>query len=143
MPCKVQVVPIRWGPARYPPIVTSPISPINSTLLPPIPLTWKKTSSGSQAVFPIPANISHPLPGIEGGFVTLTNVSFKKLTKKVQGKTVGYLQSICKKGTTRTFSFTSSDPAPQGTVTTTIKLRLRPRGQAVRRRCPRLRFPPT
>jgi hypothetical protein len=90
--------------------------------LPPIPMTWTKTSSGSEAVFPIPANISHPLPGIEGGFVSLTNVKFKKLTKRVHGKTVGYLQSICKKGSKRTFSLTSGDPAPQGTVTTTIKL---------------------
>ena len=71
--------------------------------LPPFPGTWSKTGGiggGERLRIPIPNNISHPLPGILGSPVTL-NITMKKMSKKVKGKTRGYIESIACKGSRR------------------------------------------
>lgn len=71
--------------------------------LPPFPGTWSRTGGiggGERLRIPIPNNISHPLPGILGSPVTL-NITMKKMTRRVKGKTRGYIESINCKGSRR------------------------------------------
>lgn len=72
--------------------------------LPPIKMPYKKVKGASMLTLPFPANISHPLPGLEGAFSEM-KLSFKKLTVKKAGKTVGYLTAAGKcKGAKRAFT---------------------------------------
>jgi hypothetical protein len=75
---------------------------------------------------PLPASVSTMAGGINGVYASLIklDVNYKKLTKKVNGKTVGYAESIGSKNGTRPYSFTFSaqnyaGQSPQ-TQTTTV-----------------------
>lgn len=87
--------------------------------LPPVPITLKTSGDTTTFGFTFAENITHPLPGIEGGIVSI-DWQYKKLTKKVGGKTIGYLQSTgCGKSKTRTFTYTVKDA--DGNTTTSAK----------------------
>ena len=77
-------------------------------------VSWKKTATGSIGTLTLPENIREPLPGVEGGFVVV-NVKYNKVTAKVKGKKVAYLQSICKKGTKRSFTSSRRSRPPPAT----------------------------
>jgi hypothetical protein len=75
---------------------------------------------------PLPASVSTQAGGIKGVYASLIklDVTYKTLTKKVNGKTIGYAESIgCKNGT-RPYSFTFTAQNYQGqspaTQTTTV-----------------------
>jgi hypothetical protein len=51
-------------------------------------------SGGGQALqFDIPANLIHPITGIDNAIITI-NVTISKKTAKVKGKTVGYFEAV-------------------------------------------------
>jgi hypothetical protein len=81
--------------------------------LPPWELTWSNkggVQGGQVLLNPIPPNISHPLPGVLGSTVHLVT-RYKKLTTKVKGKTVGYLESIGCKGKRKATTKITGDPS--------------------------------
>jgi hypothetical protein len=69
-------------------------------------------AGGQKLVNKIPPNISHPLPGVLGSTTELTT-NYKKLVKKVDGKKVGYLESIGCKGKRKTTESVVTDPTGQ------------------------------
>jgi hypothetical protein len=76
-----------------------------------IPVTITKASSGDTLSFTIPSNLQNPLPTLKNSLVE-TQLSLRKLTTKVKGKTVGFLETRggCRKGKrTITSTFTHED----------------------------------
>jgi hypothetical protein len=69
---------------------------------------------------PVPRYVTFPIPGLEGSVKTLHVVHFR-LTKKVHGKTVGYLSSVACKSAKRPYSvsFTAQNSSGQ-TQTSTV-----------------------
>jgi hypothetical protein len=74
-----------------------------------IPATWKNSAKGSALIFTVPEGLRHQL-GLDLA-VTSASTSFKKITKKVKGKTVGYFESIGCKDKKRDITATFTDEA--------------------------------
>lgn len=74
-----------------------------------VPATWKNSSKGSALIFTVPDGLRHQL-GLDLA-VTSAKTSFKKITKKIKGKTVGYFESIGCKDKKRDITATFTDEA--------------------------------
>jgi hypothetical protein len=74
-----------------------------------VPATWKNSSKGSALIFTVPEGLRHQL-GLDLA-VTSASTSFKKITKKIKGKTVGYFESIGCKDKKRDITATFTDEA--------------------------------
>jgi hypothetical protein len=80
------------------------------------PFVGKVKISGKNLIMdtPIPQSVSFPVAGLEGSLTSET-LHFMNLTKKVNGKTVAFNQSIACKSGKRTYSvaFTAAEPGGQ------------------------------
>jgi hypothetical protein len=82
--------------------------------LPAFPATLTVSGGTFKIDAPVPDYISHPVPKIDGSLTT-EHIAYNKLTKKVKGKTRGFLESVaCKK---RKRPYTTSFTANGLTVT--------------------------
>ncbi len=82
---------------------------------------WSSNSKGASLSFTVPDGLRHQL-GLELPVVSTTS-TIKKITKKIKGKTVGYLESIgCGKSKKRVISATFTDEGGRSvTVSKTLK----------------------
>jgi hypothetical protein len=116
--------------------VTGPFSPnpakyecagtTTGTSAPPYDATVKQQGPNEITTIPLPAYVSTRAGNIPGAYADLVrlDVTFKKLTKKVHGKTVPYQASVACKSGKRPYSFTFTATNYPGnspsTQTTTI-----------------------
>lgn len=87
---------------------------------PPTVVTWKNGPRKTTMTLPNPRNLSEPLPGVEAG-ATLVTFTFKKVTRTIDGKKVGYLSSVgCFGQRRRAFTLKHTDTSDRvATVKTT------------------------
>jgi hypothetical protein len=72
-------------------------APCPITIAQAIDAKFVKAGNGEALQFSIPANLRHPVPGLNNG-ISQINATILKKTTKVKGKTVGYFESVACKG---------------------------------------------
>jgi len=83
----------------------------------PFPATLKVQSGTLVLNVPLPSSVSFPLgKGLLAGSLESENLTYSKLTTKVNGKTVGYFESVGCKGGKRAYSTSYTANGVTGTV---------------------------
>jgi hypothetical protein len=73
--------------------------------LPPVTMYWSSAGGKATLTLPVPENVSHPLPGVEGT-ITSETLKFKKLMSAGK-KRHAYLSGIgCRSSRARSFTYT-------------------------------------
>jgi hypothetical protein len=89
--------------------------------LPPVPMYWSNAGGKATLTLPVPENVSHPLPGVEGT-ITAETLKFKKLISAGK-KRHAYLAGIgCGSRRARSFTYTLyASSYPGGKLSKTVR----------------------